>query len=240
MSKDTQELGASVFPFAEILQHYGQTGRTGLFSIHHEGKTAYVYLMSGIVAHAETDVLAGETAMWDILSWDKPKYEWEDSVTPAKMTMSGSVQDLILKAIQIENSGELQKIKENATHYEKTRHISEGNSIYNIVLNVSSAELPNFEFKITTKQVRVGRHPDNELVLPDSSVSRKHALLIVNQEAILVRDLGSMNGLKVDGQPITQGLAKNGQTLCIGEVNCEVMISRMDQSQTLSSIKSAA
>jgi hypothetical protein len=234
MSKDTKDLGTSVFPFEEILQHYGQTGRTGLFTIDGAESKAYVYLMSGIVAHAETETLAGETAMWDILSWKKPKYDWQDSVTPTKMTMSGTVQDIILKAIQIESSGELEKIKGDSLQFQKTRSISDGNQNYLVMFNISSVELPKFEFQISSKQVRIGRHPENDLVLPDSSVSRKHALCIINQDSILVRDLGSMNGIKVDGQAVTQGLAKNGQIITVGEVNCEVSISLIQAAATIS------
>jgi len=232
MGKDTSQIGASVFPFAEILQHYGQTGRTGLFVIGSGEQKSFLYLMSGIVAHAETEILSGETAVYDILNWENPEYEWEDAVTPTKMTMSGTVQDLLLKAIQIGNSGELEQLKQNATHFQKTRNISKV-SEFMVSLAVSSEELPSFDYPVSTKQVRVGRHPENDLVLPDTSVSRKHALIIVNQDTLLVRDLGSMNGIKIDGYPLTQGLARNGQMIQIGEVNLEVAIAALEPTRTM-------
>ncbi|MGF1677738.1 MAG: FHA domain-containing protein [Candidatus Methylacidiphilales bacterium] len=225
MSRDTKDLGSSVFHFAEILQHYGQTGRTGLFTIHGPEGKGYVYLMSGIVAHAETEMLSGDIAIFDILSWSRPPYEWQDAVTPSRMTMSATVQDLLLGSIQIQASGELDSVKKNASHFHKTRSISDENNRYYILFTVSSSELPRFDYQVTTKQLRIGRHPENDLVLPDTSVSRKHALCIFNQETILVRDLGSMNGIKVDGQPVTHGLAKSGQIITVGEVNCEISIS---------------
>ncbi len=239
MSKEANDLGSSVFPFAEILQHYGQTGRTGLFTVEGDDGQSSVFLMSGIVAHAETPHLSGETAMWDILSWKKPAYAWQDSITPTKMTMSATVQDLILKSIQIENSGELERIKQLPHEFQKTRSIGDSNQNYVVLFHISSVELPPFEFQVTSKQLRIGRHPDNDLVLPDTSISRKHALCIINQDTILVRDLGSMNGIKVDGQPVTQGLAKDGQIITIGEVNCEVHISLMENTSTISKTATA-
>jgi len=233
MAHDSKDLGSSVFAFGEILQHYGQTGRTGLFSIQGQNHKSYVYLMSGIVAHAETDYLSGETAMYEILSWQKPEYEWEEGVTPSKMTMSGSVEDLVLKSIQMVNSGELEKIRENATQFQKTRSLSTDKGNYSITLSVSSEELPSFDYEVSTRQIRIGRHPDNELVLPDTSVSRKHALIIINQDTLLIRDLGSMNGIKIDGQPLTQGLARDGQIIHIGEVSLAVAIARVEQTASM-------
>lgn len=233
MSKDT-DLGSSAFPLAEILQHYGQTGRTGLFTVQGSEGQASIFLMSGIVAHAETPYLSGESAAWDILSWEKPAYQWQDAITPPRMTMSGTVQDLVLKSIQIESSGELKKIRENASELQKNRNLGDGNQNYIVMLNISSNELPPFEFQVTSKQLRIGRHPDSDLVLPDSSISRKHAHCIINQDTILVRDLESMNGIKIDGQAVTQGLAKDGQMMTIGEVNCEVSISLMEKKSVIS------
>ncbi|MEM1159137.1 MAG: FHA domain-containing protein [Verrucomicrobiota bacterium] len=233
MSKKN-EIGSSVFPFAEILQHYGQTGRTGLFTVKNADEQATVYLMSGIVAHAESPQLSGETAMWDILSWQNPEYDWQDAITPNRMTMSGTVQDLVLKSIQIASSGELERIKENAGELHKTRTIIDADQNYLIMLKVSSVELPPFEFQVTSKQLRVGRHPDNDMVLPDTSISRKHALCIINQDTILIRDLGSMNGIKINGEPMIQGLARDGQIITIGEVNCEVHISLVKKTPSIS------
>ena len=229
-----KDIGSSVFPLAEILQHYGQTGRTGLFTVRGEEEKATVYLMSGIVAHAETSQLSGEYAMWDILSWEKPDYDWQDAITPTRMTMSGTVQDLVLKSIQVAASGELEKIKQNSEDLQKTRNIVDANQNYLVMFIISSSELPTFEYQVTSKQLRVGRHPDNDMVLPDTSISRKHALCIINQDTILVRDLGSMNGIKIDGEPMTQGLAKDGQIITIGEVNCEVHISLVKNTPTVS------
>lgn len=228
------DLGSSVFPFAEILQHYGQTGRTGVFSVQTAEEKASVFLMSGIVAHAETSKLSGESAMWDILSWENPEYDWQDMITPARMTLSGSVQDLVLRSIQIINSGELEKIKQSSEDLRKTRSIPSADQKYMVMLKISSNELPPFEYQVTSKQLRVGRHPDNDLVLPDSSISRKHALCIINQDTILVKDLGSMNGIKVDGEPVTQGLARDGQIVTIGEVICKIHISLMKKTVVIS------
>jgi pSer/pThr/pTyr-binding forkhead associated (FHA) protein/uncharacterized protein YegL len=48
------------------------------------------------------------------------------------------------------------------------------------------------------KTLQLGRTPANDIVLTDSSVSSKHALLEVRSEAVYLTDLGSTNGTSVN------------------------------------------
>lgn len=64
----------------------------------------------------------------------------------------------------------------------------------------------------------VGRSSSCHLVLEDSMVSRRHAELIVVEDSVTVRDLGSVNGLYVNARRVegSQRL-KEGDTLQIGQ-----------------------
>jgi pSer/pThr/pTyr-binding forkhead associated (FHA) protein len=64
----------------------------------------------------------------------------------------------------------------------------------------------------------VGRSSGCHLVLEDSMVSRRHAELIVTDEAVTVKDLGSVNGLYVNARRLegSQRL-KEGDTVQIGQ-----------------------
>lgn len=53
------------------------------------------------------------------------------------------------------------------------------------------------------RTVQIGRAPENELVLQDSEVSWRHALLYTEGGHIWIRDLDSRNGTLVDGQKLT-------------------------------------
>jgi hypothetical protein len=212
------------FPLIEILQHYGQSGRTGRFDVRGRESKGMISLMSGFVAYAEVGAIQGEYAVYEILSWDNPHYEWVEGDTPAETIMSGTVQDMVVKAIEAKSSGELDRIRSESRFYDKTRPIN-GISDYLITLSVFGGEVESFEYEVASKQLRIGRQPDNDLVLSDSSVSRKHALLIVNKNSVLVRDLGSMNGVKIDGQPLAQGIARDGQIISIGEISCKLNFS---------------
>ncbi|MFF3227134.1 BTAD domain-containing putative transcriptional regulator [Nocardia suismassiliense] len=65
--------------------------------------------------------------------------------------------------------------------------------------------------------VRIGRQPDNDLVLDDARVSRHHARLVVREAGMLLVDLGSANGTYVNGTQIVTGtLVADGDTIRIG------------------------
>jgi serine phosphatase RsbU (regulator of sigma subunit) len=48
----------------------------------------------------------------------------------------------------------------------------------------------------------IGRHPDNDLIIQDSSVSKQHAILRRSPEGLVVVDNDSLNGVFVNGEKI--------------------------------------
>jgi len=64
----------------------------------------------------------------------------------------------------------------------------------------------------------VGRSSGCQLVLEDSMVSRRHAELLVTDDAVTVKDLGSVNGLYVNSRRVEGSQRmKEGDTLQIGQ-----------------------
>jgi hypothetical protein len=70
-------------------------------------------------------------------------------------------------------------------------------------------------------RVRVGRSTDCELVLEDSSVSRRHAEFWFEGGSWRLRDLGSKNGVYVDGMPVREAVLPPNCWLRLGDVHCE-------------------
>ena len=50
---------------------------------------------------------------------------------------------------------------------------------------------------------RIGRHPDQDLVLDSTAVSGRHAELRAAEDGIEIADLGSTNGTLLNGEPLT-------------------------------------
>ena len=61
------------------------------------------------------------------------------------------------------------------------------------------------------RELSIGRNGDNDIVVDDASVSRKHAVLIISGNEYSVRDIGSSNGTYINGMRITgvSNLRKN-------------------------------
>jgi len=58
----------------------------------------------------------------------------------------------------------------------------------------------------------IGRSSSNDVCIPDKSISRKHGEIFFDDGVFHIRDLGSRNGIKVDGKRVlAEGLAlQNG------------------------------
>ena len=70
--------------------------------------------------------------------------------------------------------------------------------------------------RLVATRVRIGRDPDNDLVLEDLQVSRRHAELLGTGERWELRDLGSHNGTYVNGRPVTTAELSPGDVIGIG------------------------
>lgn len=71
-------------------------------------------------------------------------------------------------------------------------------------------------FPLAGEEVRIGRGPDNEIRLPDPSVSRHHALLERDPRGWVVRDLESTNGTHHNGARVQRASIAPGDRLKIG------------------------
>lgn len=64
----------------------------------------------------------------------------------------------------------------------------------------------------------VGRSPNCDVVLDSKKVSRQHCCIARVKDHLVVRDLGSTNGIRVNGMKLEEGKLKAGDELTIG--NC--------------------
>jgi predicted component of type VI protein secretion system len=69
-----------------------------------------------------------------------------------------------------------------------------------------------------TEDVTIGRKPHNTIQLTEQNVSRSHAKLSFRDDGWLIQDLGSYNGVKVNGVPIaTPTLLRESDLIQIGD-----------------------
>jgi hypothetical protein len=70
-------------------------------------------------------------------------------------------------------------------------------------------------------RIRIGRQPDNDLVLDDPGVSRHHAQVLPEGQTWSVKDLGSTNGTMVNGSEVLQHRLQNGDRIVVGSTVIE-------------------
>jgi adenylate cyclase len=72
------------------------------------------------------------------------------------------------------------------------------------------------DFRLTTLETHIGRSPDNDLVLPDDEVSRRHAAIRLEDDSHVLVDLESANGTRVNGESIKEKTLSDEDTISIG------------------------
>ncbi len=81
------------------------------------------------------------------------------------------------------------------------------------------------------KRISIGRTSDNDIVLDNRGVSRKHAQIEFNDNAAVIIDNESLNGTFVNNRKITEEVLRDGDKITIGKFSLEFfMESRREES----------
>jgi hypothetical protein len=70
--------------------------------------------------------------------------------------------------------------------------------------------------QIGTEPLVIGRLPECGVVLADSNVSRRHAELRRAGDTVVLTDLGSTNGTRVNGAPVRERVLASGDEVSVG------------------------
>jgi len=92
------------------------------------------------------------------------------------------------------------------------------------VLVTMSGTTAGNEYEIDRDRMRIGRGPGVELAFADTTMSREHAAFEIMDDAIRVRDLGSTNGVQVNGAAVLQSELKHGDRISLGEHEFQLVL----------------
>lgn len=84
-----------------------------------------------------------------------------------------------------------------------------------IVVKLKNRPLKTYPF--TGSEMSIGRNSDNDIIIDNLSVSRKHAAITSSKEGFRITDCASKNGTFLNGKPIKQAALKSGDTILLGK-----------------------
>lgn len=87
-------------------------------------------------------------------------------------------------------------------------------------LRVDTGPDRNKIFNLDKVSMVIGRREDCDIVLSDDSISRSHARLDLHRGVYTIHDLGSTNGISVNGDKVTSRVLKPGDVVTLGTTVC--------------------
>jgi hypothetical protein len=89
-------------------------------------------------------------------------------------------------------------------------------------LVVLTQSLAGRSYDLATERTTVGRVEDNAFQISEPSVSSHHCEILLRGDEIVIKDLNSTNGTFINGEKITEGVLKPGQTLRLGNIELKL------------------
>jgi len=90
-------------------------------------------------------------------------------------------------------------------------------TIVNATFIVKRGAKAGSRYLVADQFTTIGRHPESDIFLDDVTVSRRHAEVHRDGEAILLNDVGSLNGTYLNRTRIESGSLRSGDEVQIGK-----------------------
>lgn len=76
-----------------------------------------------------------------------------------------------------------------------------------------------------------GRHEECDIQLNSKKVSRRHCVVAQVNDVLLIRDLGSTNGVRINGERVAEGQLRPGDEVQIGNFKYQVCADPLGRSK---------
>ena len=71
-------------------------------------------------------------------------------------------------------------------------------------------------FPLTAEQTTIGRHTQNDCIINDPTISRKHAQITLENNVYVISDLGSTGGTFVNNKQVEREVLNSGDIILLG------------------------
>jgi pSer/pThr/pTyr-binding forkhead associated (FHA) protein len=84
-------------------------------------------------------------------------------------------------------------------------------------LTVQPHAAQEFVYEISGTETLIGRGTSTHLRVPDESISREHAVILLEDDGYTLEDLQSTNGTQVNGKRVRSARLADGDEILIGQ-----------------------
>ncbi|HKC51909.1 MAG TPA: FHA domain-containing protein [Myxococcota bacterium] len=95
---------------------------------------------------------------------------------------------------------------------------------HSVSLVFASGPLAGSEVALERPRITIGRAKTSEVLIDDASISHQHAALELGSGGYRIRDLGSTNGVVVNGARLALAELKHGDTVALGQIELRYVV----------------
>jgi len=209
--------GQTTVGLAEILQSTCRARHSGQLTFRSGPSYGYLFLQQGQVVHAMCGTVEGEEAVYLMLSWPPGTFVLNEDILPHKRTISATWEQLLFEGARRADVGAV--TPDNLTPVTTAHPLTKTRADSQPKLIVSQGDGQPTTVELQHEYTHLGRTEDNELPIPEPSISSRHCVFILSGSDVIVRDLNSSNGTYVNGEPVTETILQPGDNIQVGVID---------------------
>lgn len=93
-----------------------------------------------------------------------------------------------------------------------------------IIVTHEDNEVDEFEFESGHEIISIGRRSDNDVSIPNLSISGSHAKICLEGDQAFLEDLNSTNGTYVNGEVVKRRAIYNGDDIILGKIRLAAVL----------------
>jgi pSer/pThr/pTyr-binding forkhead associated (FHA) protein len=196
-----------LFTAEETLARLGQSRSKGCILVFNAREAVHIFVQDGNIISASAGEKSGEGAVDHALTLADSSYRWIPDAEPTQATTKLAIADYIAGRSQTREVR--YKTIRMATYQKREKKL---NFQYFLV----PEETPTTKLRLKKAVNVAGRENGSDLLIENFQVSRRHCLLEVTENGVMVKDLDSTNGTFINGAPAKEGYLNEGDRLSLG------------------------
>lgn len=211
----------NLFTIPEQVQAFAQSRKTGQIAVLNAKPEASLYLQDGEIVHAELGGNDGLEAAIALINLPDAVTEFRVGITSPRRTIHMPHVQILCEAARLsdESAAKEQEHIHGAAvpliepeQQAKSRRLGGEPTIHVFVQGREKT------YALKPGLVYVGRTSNNDIVVPDPTVSSHHASIERTSQGIILRDLDSRNGTFLRGQRIKECWLGENEEVSFGAV----------------------